>query len=116
MKLSSIRELFWPILEKGEKKNHNLITEHSIKKMSADELKISYDLALQFYNSEQDRKKNVENKSIIFIGAIGFIITLISNFPKELFSNKNSHPSIVKILLLSRKPHIRFLIVISVYM
>jgi len=90
MSISDIREFFWPLLEADKTDKHkssNVINEEDLKITKEEDLKLSYDWAIKFYEGEEKRRSNVEGKSTIFIGTVGFIITILLNITKDLSSS-----------------------------
>ena len=84
MRLSGIRELFWPLLEPIEIKYPKQIGIDNITLSETDNLDSAYDWAIKYYESEEKRRSNVEGKSTIFIGTVGFLITILLNITKDL--------------------------------
>lgn len=91
--VANIREFFWPLLE-AEKpssmkrsKRHDPLPVVTLAKET--DLDVAYDLALKYYEAEEDRKSSVESKSTVFIACIGFGITIILNLGKEVFASGN---------------------------
>lgn len=108
MKLfENIREFFWPLLEKGE--------AQKIKKLEPNEIKVenkhleqTLKYALDFYESEAQRKKTVEGKSSLFISIISVITSIILGVTTVLV--KTNDFSVVLLFL------IFLLFVLSIYM
>lgn len=53
MKLSEIRELFWPLLEPLKESPPIQISKDDIKLNDEENLKIAYDWAVKYYESEE---------------------------------------------------------------
>lgn len=108
MKLfEKIREFFWPLLEKGE--------AQKIKKLEPKEIKVenkhleqTLKYALDFYESEAQRKKTIEGKSSLFISIISVITSIILGVTTVLV--KTNDFSLVLLFL------IFLLFVLSIYM
>ena len=83
---SLIREYFWPLLDPLKKKDFNALTDKNIV-IKDDDVDDCYDLTLKYYDSEDDRKKVVESKSTIFIGAVGFVIAILLSMATGLILN-----------------------------
>ncbi len=90
MCLSKIREFFWPLLE-PENSNDNAkeIKGETILTKQPDNLKVALELALRNYDAENERRKTVESKSIIFIGTISLITTVLLTISKDFFLKEN---------------------------
>lgn len=84
MKCKEIREIFWPLLEPPLKeKTASTVSPEDIK-LTGDDLDKCYDLAVKYYEDEDDRKSSVESKSTIFISAIGFTTAILLSVTKDL--------------------------------
>lgn len=84
----SIREFFWPILEKAEmSKDLKEIDENSILYKKKEDIDDLYDLTRKNIEEEEDRIKTIETKSIVFIGSIGLSISILSLFSKNIFED-----------------------------
>lgn len=87
--LRQIREFFWPILDDLETIKVKLIEEKDFKCEDNE-----YDLLLKYverYNkSEEDRKNEVESKSVIFIGTFGVSTTILINIVRDMFNGSKS--------------------------
>lgn len=86
MKLSEIREWFWPLLEPIEIHFIAQIGIDDIKISQSENLESTYEWAKKYYESEEKRRSDVEGKSTIFIGTVGFLLTILLNITKDLVS------------------------------
>lgn len=81
MNTNDIREAIWPLLdpipESEKDKKPVRISAEQIDLANDDDLSICYDLAVKYYEDENDRKSSVESKSTIFVSAIGFTTAII---------------------------------------
>lgn len=108
MKLfKNIREFFWPLLEKGEAQKIQKLEPNEIK-VENKHLEQTLQYAIDFYESESQRKKTVEGKSSLFISIISVITSIILGVTTVLV--KVNDFSIVLLCL------IFLLFVLSVYM
>ncbi|MHA1381729.1 MAG: hypothetical protein ACTSRG_25450 [Candidatus Helarchaeota archaeon] len=86
MCLSKIREFFWPLLEPQKlEETEKIIKSENILLRQSKNLKVALDLALKNYDEENERGKTVESKSIIFIGTISLITTILMTIYKDIF-------------------------------
>lgn len=94
------RELIWPLLEPLEESKQNKINESDCFWNSKEE-----DLILRYVEkyseSEENRKKEVESKSTIFIGTFGVVIAVLISLTKELILNDSDLVTFSKALLIS---------------
>ena len=72
---SNLREFFWPLLERMGLAEQSDLEPNKII-VHSDKLDKALDLMFKMYESEEDRKKNVESKSSIFIGTISVVTTV----------------------------------------
>lgn len=95
---NDLRELIWPLLEKGSKQEPPLLEE---SKISIDENKINDALkqALEYFDVENDRNKTVEAKSSIFIGTMSVAISVVLGVT-SILSNSKSFDSNTLILII----------------
>jgi disulfide bond formation protein DsbB len=108
MKLfENIREFFWPLLEKGEAQKIQKLEPNKIK-VENKHLEQTLKYALDFYESEAQRKKTVEGKSSLFISIISVITSIILGVTTVLV--KTNDFSVVLLFL------IFLLFVLSIYM
>jgi len=84
--LNNIREFFWPLLENNDNDNISKKKEIELKnvKIKKENLKTAYDLALRYYEKEEERRKVVETKSTIFIGSLGVAIAIVIAIAKDI--------------------------------
>ncbi|MCD8455219.1 hypothetical protein LNJ08_12540 [Tenacibaculum finnmarkense genomovar ulcerans] len=108
MKLfKNIREFFWPLLEKGEAQIIQKLEPNEIN-VENKHLEQTLKYALDFYESEAQRKKTVEGKSSLFISIISVITSIILGVTTVLV--KTNDFSVVLLFL------IFLLFVLSIYM
>jgi disulfide bond formation protein DsbB len=108
MKLfENIRDFFWPLLEKGEAQKIQKLEPNEIK-VENKHLEQTLKYALDFYESEAQRKKTVEGKSSLFISIISVITSIILGVTTVLV--KTNDFSVVLLFL------IFLLFVLSIYM
>jgi disulfide bond formation protein DsbB len=108
MKLfENIREFFWPLLEKGKAQKIQKLEPNEIK-VENKHLEQTLKYALDFYESEAQRKKTVEGKSSLFISIISVITSIILGVTTVLV--KTNDFSVVLLFL------IFLLFVLSIYM
>lgn len=93
MKIKDIREAIWPLLdpipESDKDKKNVRISAEQIDLATDDDLSVCYDLAVKYYEDENERKSSVESKSTIFVSAIGFTTAILIAVTKDLvLSNK----------------------------
>lgn len=86
MKLKDIREFVWPLLEPEIASDLINVKPENIK-VTDDDLDTCYDLAVKFYEDENDRKSSVESKSTIFVSSIGFTTAILIAVTKDLVLN-----------------------------
>lgn len=80
------REFIWPLLEPLKKDEFVALAANDVT-VNDDGLKMCYDLTLRYYDSENERAKTIESKSVIFIGSIGFVITILLSMSTGLLLN-----------------------------
>lgn len=90
-RLHNLREIFWPLLDELIEKEFKLIKVEEIT-VEDDNVKTAYDLALKYYENEDKRKSSIESKSTIFIGTIGFTVTIFLGLTKDILLNPNIIP------------------------
>lgn len=102
MCFSKIREFFWPLLE-PENSNDAAkeIKAETILAKDFENLKVTLELALRNYDAEDERRKTVESKSIIFIGTISLITTILITISKDFFLKENIHYNAKSILFIA---------------
>lgn len=108
MKLfETIREFFWPLLEKGEDQK---VQELDPNEINVENIHLEQTLkyALNFYESEEQRKKTVEGKSSLFISIISVITSIILGITTVLVRTNDF--SVILLFL------IFLLFVLSIYM
>jgi hypothetical protein len=90
MCLYKIREFIWPLLEpENINKNTKKINSKKILIKEPDNLKVAFELVIKNYDAENERRKSVESKSIIFIGTISLITTILITISKDFFLKEN---------------------------
>lgn len=90
MKFADLREHVWPLLEPAEPEPVPKIGLCDITVSKPKELDTTYDLALKYYESEEKRRSDVESKCTIFIGSLGFGITILLNLGKDIFFSSSA--------------------------
>ena len=103
----NIREFFWPLLEKIETQKIQELKPNQIK-VENKHLEQTLKYALNFYESEEQRKKTVEGKSSLFISIISVITSIILGVTTVLV--KTNDFSLVVLLL------IFLLFILTIYM
>jgi len=72
---STLREFFWPLLEKIDLPGQSDLKPENIN-VHSENLDKALELTFKMYESEEDRNKNVESKSSLFIGTISVVTTV----------------------------------------
>ncbi len=94
-----IRELIWPLLEPLEESKQNEINETDcFWKSKEEDFILSY--VEKYSESEENRKKEVESKSTIFIGTFGVVTAVLISLTKELILNDSVPVTFSKLLLI----------------
>lgn len=70
------REFFWPLLEIGEILEPSVLEPSQIE-VDSENLEKTLEYAIEFYESESERKKTVESKSSLFISIISVVTSII---------------------------------------
>lgn len=75
----TIREFFWPLLEKKENKEaqNQQQANAPVQEIPDNNIDKVLEFMLKIYESEEDRKRSVESKSSIFISTISIVTTVI---------------------------------------
>lgn len=90
MCLYKIREFIWPLLEpENINEDTKKINSKKILIKEPDNLKVAFELVIKNYDAENERRKSVESKSIIFIGTISLITTILITISKDFFLKEN---------------------------
>lgn len=86
-KLKSIREFFWPLLEKADEPESKIqeLTEEAI---CTPDFQGTLQQAIKLYETESKRNQTIEQKSSIFIGTIS-VVTSIAIGITTLFANSD---------------------------
>jgi len=79
-----IRDFFWPLLEKAEKKQYKDFSSKQIKLRDSN-IKIAFELLLKNVEDEKERLKIIESKSATFIWILSISITILFYFSKFIF-------------------------------
>lgn len=89
--MANIRELIWPLLKPPKERSPRKISETDcIWNDNETEMILQY--VEKYYESEENRKKEVESKSTIFIGTFGVATAVLINLTKDMiFNNTVSH-------------------------
>lgn len=74
--LKNLRGFFWPSLEPEPPEEPSFLEEEGLK-LNTDHQKDLLKYVLEYYNSENDRKKTVETKSSLFISIISVVTTIV---------------------------------------
>lgn len=74
--LNSIREFFWPLLEKTQIPESREISQEEIT-VDISHLEKTLEYAINYYEAETDRKKIVEGKSSLFIGIMSVATSVV---------------------------------------
>jgi hypothetical protein len=102
MYFSKIREFFWPLLKpKNSNDDAKEIKEETILAKRPENLKVTLELAIRNYDAENERKKTVESKSIIFIGTISLITTILITISKDFFLKEDIQYNVKSILFIA---------------
>lgn len=97
--IKNFREFVWPLLDTLEVKTPRKIIEADCK-WNEDETDIMLEYAEKYQESEEDRKKAVESKSTIFIGAFGVAVSVLLRLIKDMVSNNSEQLTPVKLVLI----------------
>ena len=103
----NIREFFWPLLEKDEIPEPIQLESNQIE-VDSNHLEKTLEYAIDFYESESERKKTVESKSSLFISIISVVTAIILGITSVLV--KVNEFSLVMLILLV------LLFILSIYM
>jgi hypothetical protein len=94
-----IRELIWPLLEPLEESKQNEINETDcFWNIKEEDFILRY--VEKYSESEENRKKEVESKSTIFIGTFGVVTAVLISLTKELILNDSVPVTFSKLLLI----------------
>lgn len=98
--LKIVREFFWPLLDPLEIELP--FEEIPVSEITVDEanLETAFNLALKYYEDEEDRRKSVESKSSIFIGTVGLLITILLSVTKDFILDMSNNVNLLFILLI----------------
>lgn len=84
--INNLRYLLWPFPEQPTNRSSEIFKAENLT-VEENDLDTCYDLALRYYDSEEERRKTIESKSTIFIGTIGFVIAILLNMATSLLLN-----------------------------
>jgi hypothetical protein len=98
-RLNNVREFVWPLLEPLELSQPKQISQEDCK-WGEDETDMILEYIEKYQQSEENRKKDVESKSTIFIGTFGVAITVLISLIKDIISSTEPY-SIFKLVLVS---------------
>ena len=73
---NQVREFFWPLLEKEEIKPRSRLEKNDIN-VDNRHLEETLKYAIENYKSEEERRKNIESKSSLFISIISVVTAII---------------------------------------
>ncbi|MEN1970032.1 hypothetical protein WMZ97_18405 [Lentibacillus sp. N15] len=96
--VKNIREIIWPLLEPIEEHDILQIGEEDYD-WEEEDLDLMLEYANKYYESEEERKKDVESKSTIFIGTFGVTATILIYLSKDLVLNNSVIQSPFMIIL-----------------
>lgn len=80
----NVKDLIWPTLDNQREKKDNGITIDKFTIKDREKISLAYSLAMIYFENEEKRNDAVERKSIVFIGAVGFVITILIAIIKDL--------------------------------
>lgn len=99
--------MIWPMLEKAPASAQK-INKLTFKVKDKENNKVLIDQAIKMLQAEDERKKIVENKSTIFISAIGIITSILIGATSALIKNSEYNAYTFLIILT--------LFILSIYM
>ncbi len=76
-RIHTIRELIWPLLESGSSPTEKKDWKETIEAMDEKAVTVALDFAQKQMQSEEDRNKTVESKSIVFLGSISVVCSIL---------------------------------------
>ncbi|MDQ0214937.1 hypothetical protein J2S13_001336 [Oikeobacillus pervagus] len=97
--IKNIREFIWPLLDPLEEHDVLQIGEEDCD-WEEEDLDLMLEYANKYYESEEERKKDVESKSTIFIGTFGVTATILIYLSKDLILNNSVIQSPFMIILI----------------
>ncbi len=97
--LKTIREIIWPLLEPLENSAPEEINEAD-SKWNDDEVDLILNYIEKYQESEEERRRTVESKSIIFIGTFGIATVLLTNLVHQLILTDGVTFSFFKLFIL----------------
>ncbi len=104
---SQIREFFWPLLEKEEIKPRKKLEKKDIN-VDKTHLEETLKYAIENYKSEEERRKNIESKSSLFISIISVVTAVILGVTTVLIKVDNFNFILLILIFI--------LFILSVYM
>ena len=87
MRIKDIREAIWPLLEPELKNGSKPTISPKDIELEENDLTVCHDLAVKYYEDENDRKSSIESKSTIFVSSIGFTTAILIAVTKDLVLN-----------------------------
>jgi len=84
-KLTSIREFFWPLLERSAGKNK--IKENIELKIADESLEIAFQQKIKILEAEEDRRKGIESKATLFISTLSVASSLVVTASTLILNN-----------------------------
>ena len=100
MNRKEVRELFWPLLDPLPDRKPVAVTPQEVNVTKEEDLDKFCELAVKYYEEEDERKNSVEGKSTIFVSSIGFTTAILLSVTKDLVLNPSTDFPIVGILYL----------------
>lgn len=96
---NNFREMVWPLLAPLEEISPRQISEADCN-WNNDEIDMMLEYVEKYSTSEEERKKEVESKSTLFIGTFGVATAILINLVKDmLFNNAVPHTPFVLFLI-----------------
>lgn len=84
----TVREFFWPLLEKEEIQELDNIVIDDIITSNDEHLKHVLEQTIKRYDAEEERKKIIESKSSLFIGTTSIITTIVLGVTTIFINNQ----------------------------
>lgn len=84
-RLNSIREFFWPLLERSAAKNK--VKENIELKIADESLEIAFQQKIKILEAEEDRRKGIESKATLFISTLSVASSLVVTASTLILNN-----------------------------